>query len=272
MRIEPGSVYDLFSASNAKKIDNPVFARDAFDALKDKEINVAATVSFSKEGIEELRKQVKEMPGYFDWGEEMEFRALSFKIDPAGEQFFAMADTRQSLLNEIKKNKSEYNLEDLMPTVMEAYARQLDSVYKERINGDRDFYLSDGMENGKIKYHQVTMEEDLGFVDKAFERTSNGLAILAGIQEQRWQIDHQFAGKPKLSVALPKNYEEKITDILSNAGKEFKDNYLSGKYSDTEAAVQDAISIGNKYLNEDSDFVYKMRELFKGLKAMPQRG
>jgi len=263
--------YNLFLRTETTKSDSMRFAKDVIPQLKDKEIKIAATVSLSKEGIEAMRKQG--LPGQMDVREAMEMDRIlpKLKMDPAGEFYFAMAEERQILIDEIKENKGTYNLADLTETIMEAYAKQYDSLVKSYEDGSRDIYLSAGMQDGKLQFHHVSKEEDVEFLDQAFDRTARGLSMFAEIQEQRWKVNHIFAGEPALAVELPVDYTDRILDSMSKAQEEFKRNYDAGMYKDISNAISAAKELGIKYMTEDKDFTAKMKELFKGIKPMPNR-
>lgn len=251
----------VMTPENAKTI------KDVVPSLKDAPIKV----DISEEGRKALREQVQNMPGHFDLEEEMRMREIlpKLKLDPVYEHRTAMDSMIQSSYDEIKQHKDYYSIDDLVNVRMDAYARQYFRISKENDQGNREYYLSAGMdENNKLQFHQVSKEEDLEYLDEAFNQKGRSLGTLAGIQEQKWQIDHIFGGKPALSVKLSSDYQTRLDDIMTKARDEVKDKYNKGEYENESVMADDAKKIGIKYLRQDTEFYKQMQELFSNMKAM----
>ena len=242
-----------------QEMNKPVAVKEAMPELKDKDIVIK--VDISKEGLEALRKQVQEMPGRIDFEKEMRFREIlpKLQMDPAGTLYEDMRSTWQDDLDEIKEWQGHYGLEDIVTATMKSYAGQYHKLVQGHEDGSRDIYVSDSLE----EYHKVGLEEDLGYLDQAYERAVSGTAMYAGMQEQRWIFRHFFYGEPSLDVDLPKDYRERIKGLMEKAQEEFVQQYESGAFSSEEEMIAAAGKIGSNVLREDQVFYQKMERLFE---------
>ncbi len=249
-----------FSFTGSLKVcDKPVQVKETVSELQDKEISVA--VDISKEGLAALRQKVQEMPGHFDFEKEMRFREIlpKLQMDPAGELYYQMRDDWQAELAEVKKENDSYHLEDMISATMKSYARQYHALMQGHANESRDIYVSDSLE----EYHKVGLEEDLGYLDKAFERTVSGIVTYAGMQEQKWAFRHTFYGEPALDIELPENYGDTIKELMNKAQEVFHKLYEAGDFSTEADMIAKAGSIGSRILREDKVFWDKMEQLFQ---------
>jgi hypothetical protein len=162
----------------------------------------------------------------------------------------------QASLDSIKQSKGSYDLDDLLSIRMSAYENQYEALQKSHADGSRDIYVSDGMdENGKLQYHQVTLEEELGYLNEAFDRIADDLEFSATSKEIKWKIDESFGGKSALPVSLPNGYAKKLSGMLKDAAAEYEQKREQG-------TSVSAVGLAIKRLNEDSTFAYAMRTLF----------
>lgn len=238
--------------------------KDIVPELKERQIRMDS-VTFSKEGMAALREKVQSMPGHIDVREMMELEEIMPKLrtNPSDDFLWAMRSDIQNSLNTIKQSNGSYTFDDLISIRMEAYAKQYDGLQKSYANGSRDIYVSDGIdENGKWQYHKVTQEEDLTYLNKAFQRIADGMAFSAESQELSWQIKEKFGGEKALSVSLPEGYGERLSGILQRAAATYAEE--KSKRNDV-----DATDLALKYLNEDKKFVDAMRKLFSNIQPMP---
>lgn len=246
---------------NLKVCDKPVQVKEAVSELQDKEISVK--VDISKEGMEALRQKVQEMPGHFDFEKEMKFREIlpKLQMDPAGDWYEKMRDEWQPRMDEIKEYNGSYNLEDMISETMKSYAKQYHALMQGHVDGSRDVYVSDNIE----EYHKVGLQEDLGYLDKAFERSASSVVTYAGMQEQKWIFRHLFYGEPALDVELPKDYRDKIKEVMNKAQEEVHKLYEAGEFSSEKDLIAKAGSIASQLLRGDKEFFDKMERLFKPL-------
>lgn len=254
-------VGDFSFTGNMKVCDKPVQVKEASSELQDKEISIK--VDISKEGLEALRKKVQEMPGHIDFEKEMQFREIlpKLQMDPAGSLYSEMRSEWQAELDDIKAYNGSYDLEDIISATMKSYAKQYHGLVQGHAAGSRDIYVSDSLE----EYHKVELEEDLGYLDKAFERATSGTVMYAGMQEQKWAFRHFFYGEPALDVELPQDYRDRIKEVMQKAQEEFHQQYKNGTFASEEEMIAKAGSIGSQMLREDEVFYNKMAHLFKPL-------
>lgn len=256
---------DFSFGGNARVVSKPVHMKEAVTDLKNQSISVK--VDISKEGLEALRKEVQAMPGAINWEKEMRFREIlpKLQMDPAGTHYTEMRNSWQTALAEIKDQKGNYNLEDIFTATMESYAGQYYKLVQSYEEGSRDIYVSDGVVNGEVEYHKVTLEEDLTYLNQAFERSAEGAAMYAGMQEQKWNFRHIFYGEPKLDIELPEDYQDRIIGLMNQTQDELVQKYESGAYASSEEMIADAKRIGSRVLKEDKEFWNDMKVLFKKL-------
>ena len=254
-------VGDFSFAGNMRVCDKPVKVKETISELQDKQISVK--VDISKEGLDALRQKVQEMPGYIDFEKEMRFREIlpKLQMDPAGSLYSEMSSEWQAELDDIKEYNGSYDLEDIISATMKSYAKQYHGLVQGHADGSRDIYVSDSLE----EYHKVGLEEDLGYLDKAFERATSGTVMYAGMQEQKWAFRHFFYGEPALDVELPQDYRDRIKEVMQKAQEEFHQQYKNGTFASEEEMIAKAGSIGSQMLREDEVFYNKMAHLFKPL-------
>ena len=252
---------DFSFVGNTKVSDKQIQAKEAVPELQDKDICIK--VDISKEGLAKLRKSVQEMPGYIDFEKEMRFREIlpKLQMDPVGSLYSEMSSEWQAELDGIKEYNGSYDLEDMISATMKSYAKQYHGLVQGHADGSRDIYVSDSLE----EYHKVGLEEDLGYLDKAFERATSRTVMYAGMQEQKWVFRHFFYGEPALDVELPQDYRDKIKEVMQKAQEEFDQQYKNGAFSSEEEMTAKAGNIGSQMLREDVVFYNKMEHLFKTL-------
>ncbi len=245
---------------NLNILKEPVRAKDAIPQLQDKEIAVA--VDISKEGMEALRKEVQSMPGRIDWEKEMAFRKIlpKLQMDPVGAHYENLNAYSNDALAKIKEYNEEYGLEELFAVRMEAYAIQYRNTVLGQEDGSRDIYVMDSLE----EYHKVEAEEDLQYLQQAFERSARNVSMIASIREQNWQIRHIFHGEEKLPVELPQDYQDRITQMLTMAVEEFTEKYADISDVSEAQMIADAKAIASRILREDKEFYKTMQVLFSG--------
>jgi len=143
---------------------------------------------------------------------------------------------------------------------MEAYAIQYRNTVLGQEDGSRDIYVMDSLE----EYHKVEAEEDLQYLQQAFERSARNVSMIASIREQNWQIRHIFHGEEKLPVELPQDYQDRITQMLTRAGEEFTEKYADISDVSEAQMIADAKAIASRILREDKEFYKTMQVLFSG--------
>lgn len=250
-----------FSFEGNLKVQNaPVRVKDITPQLQDKEISVK--IDISKEGMEALRKEVQAMPGHIDFEKQKKLREMlpKLQMDPVGAHYEKMNAYSNDALAKIKEYNKNYGLEELFDVKMEGFVKQYRNTILGHEDGSRDIYVQESLE----EFRKVELEEDLGYLSQAFERSARSVSMFASVQEQRWQIRHLFHGEQKLPVELPDDYQSRIEEILGKAVEEFTNKY--NVISDVSEAqmITDAKSIASRILREDKEIYKSMQILFGG--------
>lgn len=250
-----------FSFEGNLKVQNaPIRVKDITPQLQDKEISIKLDIS--KEGMEALRKEVQAMPGHIDFEKQKKLREIlpKLQMDPVGAHYEKMNAYSNDALAKIKEYNKNYGLEELFAVKMEGFVKQYRNTILGHEDGSRDLYVQESLE----EFRKVELEEDLGYLSQAFERSARSVSMFASVQEQRWQIRHLFHGEQKLPVELPDDYQSRIEEILGKAVEEFTNKY--NVISDVSEAqmITDAKSIASRILREDKEIYKSMQILFGG--------
>ena len=250
-----------FSFEGNLKVQNaPVRVKDITPQLQDKEISVK--IDISKEGMEALRKEVQAMPGHIDFEKQKKLREMlpKLQMDPVGAHYEKMNAYSNDALAKIKEYNKNYGLEELFAVKMEGFVKQYRNTILGHADGSRDIYVQESLE----EFCKVELEEDLGYLSQAFERSARSVSMFASVQEQRWQIRHLFHGEQKLPVELPDDYQDKIVQMLTKAGGEIPNKYRDISNVSESQMIVDAKSIASRILREDKEIYKSMQILFGG--------
>ena len=248
-----------FSFEGNLKVQNaPVRVKDITPQLQDKEISVK--IDISKEGMEALRKEVQAMPGHIDFEKQKKLREMlpKLQMDPVGAHYEKMNAYSNDALAKIKEYNKNYGLEELFAVKMEGFVKQYRNTILGHADGSRDIYVQESLE----EFCKVELEEDLGYLSQAFERSARSVSMFASVQEQRWQIRHLFHGEQKLPVELPDDYQDKIVQMLTKAGEEIANKYRDISNVSESQMIVDAKSIASRILREDKEIYKSMQILF----------
>ena len=112
--------------------------------------------------------------------------------------------------------------------------------------------------------HKVSQEEDVAFLNDAFDRIADSLGFTAKSREVQWKINEKFGGQKAPEFSLPEGYEEKLTGTLKKAAATYAEQRKNGSYVN---ATKQAL----KYLNEDAVFSSAMYQLFSNISPMTFR-
>lgn len=245
---------------NLKVQNDPIRVKDITPQLQDKEISVK--LDLSKEGMEALRKEVQAMPGHIDFEKQKKLREIlpKLQMDPVGSHYEKMNAYSNDALAKIKEYNKNYGLEELFAVKMEGFVKQYRNTILGHEDGSRDIYVQESLE----EFRKVELEEDLGYLRQAFERSARSVSMFASVQEQRWQIRHLFHGEQKLPVELPDDYQDKIVQMLTKAGEEIANKYRDISNVSESQMIVDAKTIAKRILREDKEFYESMQVLFGG--------
>lgn len=260
-----GSNIDLWNLLDQPSINNgesPKYIRDAAPELKGQKIKTDS-LELSREGMAALREKVQGMPGHIDVEEIKQMREIlpKLKLNPEDDFYWAMREDLQNSLDAIKQSKGSYTLDDLISIRMDAYTRQYHALQKSHEDGSRDIYICDGSDaDGKLQYHKVSKEEDVAFLNQAFDRIADSLGFTAKGCENKLKIHELFGGQKAPDLSLPDNYEKKLSDILKKAAAVYTEQE-NGKHVN-------AANLALKYLNENAGFSNAMHQLFSNITPM----
>lgn len=212
--------------------------------------------------MEALRKEVQAMPGHIDFEKQKKLREIlpKLQMDPVGAHYEKMNAYSNDALAKIKEYNKNYGLEELFAVKMEGFVKQYRNTILGHEDGSRDIYVQESLE----EFRKVELEEDLGYLSQAFERSARSVSMFASVQEQRWQIRHLFHGEQKLPVELPNDYQDKIVQMLTKAGEEITNKYRDISNVSESQMIVDAKTIAKRILREDKEFYKSMQILFGG--------
>lgn len=251
MRIE-GKYINAYESSQLIQVKN---AKPDIKSIRIK----TDSLDLSREGLAALRGQVQENFHQIDVDEIMRMREMMPKmsIDLSYDMRTAMQKDIQGSYDVIKKaNGGNLPLDAMLTARMGAYERQYEALQKAHADGTRDVYVSDGMDkDGRMQCHKVTLEEDIQYLNEAFEWIADSMTFAAKSHEISQRIKETFGRQKPLDVTLPSGYEHRLSGILRRAASTYAQRREEGN---TVSAAQLAVN----YLNEDKSFSYAMHKLF----------
>ena len=261
-----GNSFDIWNLLDWSTVNNGEKSKqmqDAVPELKGRKIRIDS-LELSKEGMAALRGKVQSMPGRIDMEEMMQMREIlpKLKLNPEDDFYWAMREDMQNSLDAIKQSKGNYTLDDLISIRMDAYTRQYNALQKSYEDDSRDIYICDGSNaEGKLQYHKVSKEEDVTFLNQAFDRIADSLGFTVNGCESQLKINELFGGQKAPELSLPDNYEEKLSGIMKKAAATYAEQKKNGNNVN-------ATNLALKYLNEDADFSNVMHQLFSNIRPM----
>ncbi len=188
---------------------------------------------------------------------------MNVYTDPVNEHYFEMNDMREIALEELKSRKEFYDLEDMAQITMEAYAKQYNRIQDAYDGEESEVYIC---REKCGEYKLLTLEENLAYLDEAFERLARGVVFLAASRERYASVRHQLYGEPEISA--PENYQNIIPEAMLKAKEAFMKKVAEGRYNTVEQMAEDAKALASKFLKEDSEFWLEMRYLFFNTKPL----
>lgn len=255
MRIE-GKYINAYESSQLIQVKN------AKPDIKNIQIKTDS-LDLSREGLAALRGQVQQNGnGSFyqiDVDEIIRMREMRPKMrtDLSYDMRTAMQKDIQSSYDAVKKaNGGNLPLDAMLTARMGAYERQYEALQKAHADGTRNVYVSDGIDkDGRMQCHKVSLEEDIQYLNEAFEWIADSMTFAAKSQEISQRIKETFGGQKPLDVALPGGYEHRLSGILRRAASTYVQRREEGN---PVSAAQLAVN----YLNEDKSFSDAMHKLF----------
>jgi hypothetical protein len=230
-------------------------------------------VSISEEGQNAYRNSLNNLEGYtpssleddLSIREQAEIWASGkFDMDVTYSLYVEMKQLERGRIGSIKDNEGSYDLFDVAHSTLEAYAVMYDKIVQGHKDGTREVYTNFPDEK---TCRLVTLEEDLAFLNKAFDRCIENVKGYIHAQEtSSW--DAWMNG----TSILPQKYKDHVYDMMNEIKEEFQkrseERYANGRsYAD-----RDEISSSVKYLIKstfmrDSGFVKSINNLFSKIKV-----
>lgn len=218
--------------------------------------NKRDTISFSTEGMEALHGQKLHGAVDVEAMKRMHEILPKLKYNPSDDFLWAMRDDISTELQQIKEEKGSYTLDDIYSIRLNAYAKQYNALKEAYAEGTREIYVNDGIdENDNFKFHKVTQEEDFVYLDKAFERIKENMLFSLTSKEFMLEIKEKFGGE-KIEIDLPRNYKEKMQNIVDETVTTYKELKNQGQDVNITRLFQ-------QFFNKDKQFADIMRKLYE---------
>ena len=220
-------------------------------------------VSISEEGLRALREKVKELTP------ETEEKFQNVEIQDTNEVEWEHYTAMREILGQALENR-EYDVKDVMKSVMDAYEPIYNKILEEHENGDRNVSYDLTGERS------ITLEEDLAGLDQAFQLCLKNLEGYITCQQTNqafadpdtaWYFnrigtrhlsenDSQPAMKEDYNY-FDKSYQETVMEIMKQAREEFllqlqKQGYQKGIAS----------GIVSGLFEQNEEFMEKTQKLF----------
>lgn len=225
------------------------------DHLDWKVENKADTLSISEEGLRALHGT--KLPGAVDVEKMKRMQEILPKLsyNPADEHLWGLRGKVTDAMTILKKQKEKYTLDDMISIRLEAYASEYSSLQKAYTFGTREVWISDGIdEDGDFKFHQVTEEEDFGYLEEGFERMKKEIVSTLAIKENEIRFK-EYVYHEDADFNLPANYQDKMMNILDQTINEYDEQKSQG-------INVNITKIFNQFFNEDISFANVMRHLY----------
>ena len=249
-----GSNY-FYMGAVANHVQEKVSETNAGRKVMEQPVNL----SISDEGRNMLREMVNKFETDSDYVKAREMKIQNTN-EVAWEHYTAMRGISSQTLKD-----GNYNVEDVMKSIMDTYEARYNEIVKEHENGDREVsYELTGNRS-------LTLDEDLAGLDEAFKmRLANLEGYIACQQTNRafenpdssWYFNrnsYQNEGITQDRIPLfDTEYRDLAVSIMEQTREKFLAAFKSFGYK--KGTVLDIFA---NVLNENTSFVANMRKLFK---------
>lgn len=242
MKIHQTPSYDRFCLFDAERKTTDL--RSMHDVL-DYEIKQVDNVEISEEGMRALREKLKEIKPEVEEpiGYELTIQDTN---EVEWEHYTAMREYSSLSLKD-----GNYNLEDVMKSMMDVYETRYNQIVKEHENGERQVSYDLTGEN------TITLEEDLAGLDRAYNRRLANLAGYIVCQQTNDGSKYFQSTNMKRDAAEQKEYRDTAVSMMEKAQKRFLEMRENPDYKEGAAK-----SIIWDILSNDTIFMEKTQKLF----------
>lgn len=171
----------------------------------------AVSVQISDEGRAALKEKMQEIrPGEEQQNIHDELIGVEDTNELEMEHYFAMQEYSGQTLSD-----GNYNLEDVMKSMVDAYETRYNEIVKAHENGDREVNYD------LVGKTSVTLEQDLAGLDRAYQRQK--AAVEGYITCQQTSDGAKFFGSRDMSAEAKerKEYGDEAVDMLERAREKF---------------------------------------------------
>jgi len=215
-------------------------------------------VKISESGINLLREKLGEFERGSDYINDKEVKTLNTN-EIAWEHYTEMRN-----LSSLKLKDGNYNLEDVMKSMMDTYESLYNKIVKVHENGDRQVsYKLTGKRS-------LTLEEDLAGLDEAFNMRLADLEGYITCQQTNKAFEHPDSSwyfrrnnmqtkamEPKDYNYLDKEYRNTAVSLMEQAHNDFLELFNNQNYKKGAS-----IGVISDILNKNEDFMEKTQKLF----------
>lgn len=242
MKIFQTPSYDRFRLFDMEnKITNLKSMRETQQSVN----KTAANVEISEEGMAALREKLKEVKPEVEEpvGYELTIQDTN---EVEWEHYAAMREYSSLTLKD-----GNYNLEDVMKSMMDAYELRYNQIVKEHENGDRQVSYDLTGETA------LTLEEDLAGLDRAYKWRLANIAGYITCQQTNDGAKFFQSTNMKKNVAEQKEYRDNAVSMMEKAQKRFLEMREKPDYKEGVAK-----SIIWDIMSNDTIFMETTQKLF----------
>lgn len=229
-------------------------------------------VSISEEGKNAYRNSLKNLEGYtpssledyLNLERQAEIWASGkFDLDVTYTLYVEMKQLEGGRIGSIKDKDGSYDLFDVAQSTLEAYAIMYDKIVQGHKDGTREVYTNFPDER---KSQLVTLEDDLAFLNQAFDRCMENVKGYIHAQEtSSWD-----AWINKTSI-LPQKYKdqvyERMNEIKEELQKRSEEKYANGGSYTNRVEISSSINdLMKSIFMRDNKFVESINKLFSKVK------
>lgn len=230
-------------------------------------------VSISEEGQNAYRSSLNNLEGYtpssledyLSLREQADLWASGkFDMDVTYSLYVEMKQLEGGRIGSIKDNEGSYDLFDVAQSTLEAYAIMYDKIVQGHKDGTREVYTNFPDER---KSQLVTLEDDLAFLNKAFDRCMENVKGYIHAQEtSSW--DSWIKG----TSILPQKYKDQVYEMMNEMKEEFQkrseERYANGgSYAGRDEISSSVNDLMKSIFMRDNGLVESINNLFSKIKV-----